>query len=201
MVPANVSEGSVRAALALLIGAGLALALGLWTAYLAVQSPNPIGAITLGAWQAWPNAGTTAVDPYSRARLARTGEIPLGSGEGLTLLARTDDSGATLRSRCDYSIAGQTPPARLWTISVEEPDGEVIRDDDSFAALGSNVLLREPDGAFNILVSATPKPGNWVSTGAAQEFRLVVRLYDTTARVVTALTSLTMPRIIRERCA
>ena len=31
-----------------------------------------VDAITLGPWQAWPNAGTEDVDPYSRARLART---------------------------------------------------------------------------------------------------------------------------------
>ena len=42
-----------------------------------MRSPAPIDAISLGPWQAWPNAGTENVDPYSRARLARTGEIPV----------------------------------------------------------------------------------------------------------------------------
>src|SRR5688572_23413496 len=78
----------VRAILVLFVGLGISLGLGLWSAWLAVRSPSPIDAITLGPWQAWPNAGTKDVDPYSRARLARTGEIPLGSGEGLTLLAQ-----------------------------------------------------------------------------------------------------------------
>ena len=75
----------MRAILVLFVGVGISLGLGLWSAWLAVRSPSPIDAITLGPWQAWPNAGTEDVDPYSRARLARTGEIPLGSGEGLTL--------------------------------------------------------------------------------------------------------------------
>lgn len=191
----------MRSVLVLFIGVALGLALGLWTAWLSVRSPAPIDAISLGAWQAWPNAGTVDVDPYSRARLARTGEIPLGSGEGLVLLAQTDDAGAPLTSRCDYRIAGQTPPARLWTLSVEDPEGQVVTEGDAVSAVGSDVLLRNPEGAFEIVLSSNPKAGNWLSTDAVPRFRVVVRLYDTTARVVTALTTLSMPRIVRERCA
>jgi len=190
----------MRVALLLVVGGCIALALGLWSAFLAVRSPAPIDAITLGSWQAWPNAGTAAVDPYSRARLARTGEIPLGSGEGLTLLAQTDEAGEPLSARCDYRVAGQTPPARLWTLAIEDAQGRAVRDQDSYAAIASDVLLRQPDGSFDIVLSAAPKAGNWVSTRAAPQFRVVVRLYDTTARVVTALSALTMPRIAKERC-
>jgi hypothetical protein len=190
----------VRRAVAVVLGAGLALALGLWTAWLAVRSPAPIDAITLGAWQAWPNAGTPGVDPYSRARLARTGEIPLGSGEGLMLLAQTDDRGAPLTSNCDYRIAGQTPPARLWTLSIEDGLGRVAEEKGEAAAIGSDVLLRAADGAFEISLSRRPKPGNWLSPGNVRRFRILIRLYDTTARTTTALTTLAMPRIVRERC-
>lgn len=165
-----------------------------------MRSPAPVDAITLGPWQAWPNAGTVDVDPYSRARLARTGEIPLGSGEGLTLLARTDDLGAPLTSRCNYRIAGQTPPARLWTLAVEDVNGRVIVDRDELGALASDVLLRTREGGFEIALSSDPKAGNWISTDDASRFRVVIRLYDTTVRTVTALTTLTMPRILRERC-
>ncbi len=191
----------MRAILVLFVGLSISLGLGLWSAWLAVRSPSPIDAITLGPWQAWPNAGTESVDPYSRARLARAGEIPLGSGEGLTLLALTDDTGAALTARCDYRIAGQTPPARLWTLAVENPEGRVVTERDEVAAIGSDVLLRAPDGAFEIMLSRNPKPGNWISPDAAERFRIVVRLYDTTARTSTALTTLAMPRILRERCA
>lgn len=191
----------MRSALVLFLGVVLSLALGLWSAWVTVRSPAPIDAISLGPWQAWPNAGTADVDPYSRARLARTGEIPLGSGEGLVLLAQTDDSGEPLTSTCDYRVAGETPPARLWTLSLEDTDGQVVTDRDMVSALGSDVLLRTPEGAFEIALSSNPKAGNWLSTDAAPRFRIVVRLYDTTARLVTALTTLAMPHIVRERCA
>jgi hypothetical protein len=188
------------AALALVFGALLSLAIGLGSAWLAVRSPAPIDAIGIRAWQAWPNAGTANVDPYSRARLARTGEIPLGSGEGLALFARTDDRGAPLDSGCDYRVLGQTPPARLWTLALEDADGQPIFDRGAAAAISSDALLRLPDGSFEILLSRRPHGGNWVSPAAAGEYRIVLRLYDTTARVVTGLTTLTMPRILKEDC-
>jgi hypothetical protein len=191
----------MRRLLLLFVGLGLSVSFGLWSAWLAVRSPAPIDAIKLGAWQAWPNAGTADADPYSRARLARTGEIPLGSGEGLMLLAQTDDTGAPLTSACDYRVTGETPPARLWTLAVEDLAGRVVTDRDEVAAIGSDVLLRTEDGSFEIVLSRTPKAGNWVSPDQANRFRIVVRLYDTTARVTTELTTLTMPSIRREGCA
>ena len=117
------------------------------------------------------------------------------------MLAQTDDAGAPLTARCDYRIAGQTPPARLWTLSVEDSAGRVVIEGDEVAAIGSDVLLRDPDGSFEIVLSRNPKPGNWISPDAAERFRIVVRLYDTTARGATGVATLTMPRILRERCA
>ena len=193
-------RNNVRSTLALLVAAAAGLTLGLWSAWLAVRSPTPIDTITLGAWQAWPNAGTAAADPYSRARQARIGEIPLGSGEGLMLLAQSDDTGADLIATCAYRIAGQTPPARLWTVTLEHPDGQVVRGSSGAAALGSDTLLRDPDGSFQIALSRTPQSGNWISTDMAESFRIVIRLYDTTARRGTELTTLFMPGIIRDEC-
>jgi hypothetical protein len=186
--------------LAFVFGAFLSLGLGLWSAWLAVRSPAPIDTISIGPWQAWPNAGTADADPYSRARLARTGEIPLGSGEGLMLLAQADDSGERLVSSCRYRIAGQTPPARLWTLSLEDENGRVVPEADGIAALGSDVLLRSPDGSFEIALAPRAEAGNWISTAEAERFRVVIRLYDTAARTGTALTTLSMPRIVRLGC-
>lgn len=185
----------------LFFGLILAVALGVWTAWLTVRSPAPVDTIRLGAWQAWPNAGTPKADPYSKARLARTGELPLGSGEGLALLAQTDSAGRPLRGACRYLIAGQTPTARLWTMAVEP-----IRRADASSrpgranAVSSDALLRNPDGSFTVAVSGPPRPGNWLSPPAGHTFQIVLRLYDTTARTTTALTSLSMPEIRLEGC-
>ena len=75
------------------------------------------------------------------------------------------------------------------------------RDASGGAALGSDTLLRAPDGSFEIVLSRVPQAGNWISTKDAARFRVVVRLYDTTARTGTELTTLFMPRIARDHCA
>ena len=103
----------------------VSLMLGLGTAWLAAKAAAPVDSLKLGAWTTWPNAGTLDTDPYSRARLARHGELPLGAGEGLVLYATNDDSGRAIRAECTYMIDGQTPPARLWTLGLENAAGGV----------------------------------------------------------------------------
>ena len=162
----------------------LSLALGLWSAWLAVRSPAPIDTIALGAWQAWPNAGTADVDPYSRARLARTGEIPLGSGEGLMLLAQTDDRGAPL------VVALRLPDRRADAAGAAVDGGAGGRatagsspERDGVAALGSDTLLRAAGRLLrDRAVAAAARPATGSPPRTPARFRVVVRLYDTTAR-------------------
>ena len=174
----------------------------LWSAWLAVRSPAPIDAIKLGAWQAWPNAGTDDVDPYSRARLARTGEIPLGSGEGLTLLAQNDDLGAPADVACDYRIAGQTPPARLMDArgrGSRRPRHRRSRR--ARRARQRRAAAHRPTADSRSRFRPIRRPATGSRPKMPSRFRVVVRLYDTTVRTDTALTTLSMPSILRERCA
>jgi hypothetical protein len=69
------------------------------------------------------------------------------------------------------------------------------------SALGSDSLLRDADGSFEILLSPHPQAGNWISTEDAAHFRIIVRLYDTSARTGTELTTIFMPRVTRGECA
>ncbi|SER20267.1 hypothetical protein SAMN05216548_11319 [Faunimonas pinastri] len=179
----------------------LSLFLGLGSAWLTVRSPTPIDAISIGPWQAWPRSGTDEADPYSEARAARTGEVPLGPGEGLSLLARTDSSGQPIDGACTYRVHGTTPPARLWTMTVENENGSPADgSSDLVHSIGSDAILRASDGSFSIALSSAPQSGNWLSTSGTGRIRLVFRLYDTTARVVTALTTLVMPDVERVHC-
>ncbi|MDH3195774.1 MAG: DUF1214 domain-containing protein [Hyphomicrobiales bacterium] len=185
-----------------IVAAGFGIGMG--SAWLMTQSIQPLDAITLGVWIASPNAGTPDADPYSRARLARTGELPLGSGEGLALVARTDSGGRALQSDCIYRVLGHTPQARLWTLSVEAADGRALASGGNITAVGSEGLFRQGDGGLNVVVAPTPQAGIWLASNGTERFdspiRLVARLYDTPARTVTALTNFVMPEISRERC-
>ena len=58
-------------------------------------------------------------------------------------------------------------------MSLENRDGQVVKERDGVAALGSDTLLREDDGSFEIALSARPQGGNWISTEEAGRFRVV----------------------------
>lgn len=175
----------------------IALALGLSSAWFMVAAPR-IG-YGVGAWKAVPAVSAETADPYTRARVARTGEIVLGAGEGLVFIAETDDDGRRLEGACDYRLSGRTPTARLWTLSVTDDAGEPPTSTSGRTALVSREILRDADGRFEIAVAATARPGNWLPSHAKGPQRLFFRLYDTPLALSPDPT-MRMPRIVRGAC-
>src|SRR4051812_24851304 len=96
----------------------VATTLGFASAWYAIDHGPLFGAVRVGSWTAHPNAGGESADPYSVATLPRTGEVPLGAGEGIAFTAEKDDAGELLGGACRYRVAGQTPAARLWTLTA-----------------------------------------------------------------------------------
>ncbi len=175
----------------------IALGLGLASAWYMVAAPR-IG-YGVGVWKAVPAVTAETADPYTRARIARTGEIALGAGEGLIFIATTDDEGRGLDGACDYRIAGRTPTARLWTLSVTDAAGGLPASVTGRTALTSREILRDADGRFEITVAAAARPGNWLPSHAAGEERLVLRLYDTPL-ALSPDPGMEMPHVTREAC-
>ena len=88
------------------------------------DSGTDVGTLTIGAWTARPKTGSADIDPYSRASIARSGELPVGTGDGIAFSAATDDRKRPLDGRCDVVVSGVTPPARFWTLTVyDKADG------------------------------------------------------------------------------
>jgi hypothetical protein len=178
----------------------IATTLGFFSAWYAIDRGLVFGRISVGGWTAWPNAGSESADPYSIAMLARTGEVPLGAGEGIAFTAETDKAGRPLTGRCDYRILGQTPGARLWTLAAYDGAGHLMTNAAHRQAFHSREILRRPDGSFEIAVSTVVRPGNWLPIGPVERFKLVLRLYDTPVTTGSQIAGLTMPEIIAERC-
>ena len=105
------------------LACALGLALGLWSSRAILATGAPFGAVDIGPWRVAAKAGSTDADPYTRAELERSGEIPLALGEGLQLVARADDTGRPLNARCVYRVGPHTPAARYWTLSVVDREG------------------------------------------------------------------------------
>lgn len=173
----------------LLLGALFALvvgaAIGLGTTYYALSRSTAFGAVTLGGWTFWPKTGTTDIDPYARASIARSGELPIGSGDGVALYARVDDRGRVFDGSCEVTISGTTPPARFWTLTLYDPNGEIVANSANRYGFTSQEIMRHADGSFEITIAPRARPGNWLPTAGVERYVLVLRLYDTPVGVAT----------------
>jgi len=96
----------------------LATVVGLGATWMTATRGTDLGTLTIGAWTARPKTGTADVDPYSRASIARSGELPVGTGDGVAFSATTDDRKRPLDGRCDVVVSGVTPAARFWTLTL-----------------------------------------------------------------------------------
>jgi hypothetical protein len=143
------------------------------------------GAVSIGAWTASPKTGTPDIDPYARAVIARTGELPLGLGDGVAFRARTDDKGNSLDGRCDVDLSGITPAARFWTLTLYDPDGRLVANSISRHGFTSQEIIRDSDGSFAIQIGPRARAGNWLATGGVERYVLILRLYDTPVGVAT----------------
>ena len=163
----------------------VATAVGLGSTWMTATRGVNVGTITIGAWTARPRTGTSGIDPYSRASIARSGELPVGTGDGVTFTATTDDTGRALDGRCDVVVKGVTPAARFWTLTLYDPKGQLVGNSLQRYGFTSQEIVRASDGAFELRIAARSRAGNWLPTGGLDRYTLMLRLYDTPVGVAT----------------
>ncbi len=188
----------ISVAIILLIAFGGATA----SAVYAMRATIGFGSINLGAWRAWPLAQTEAADPYAKAHRARTGKLLLGDAEGLAFFAERDSDGNRLITNCRYTIVGQTPPARFWTLHATDTDDVLLEVNPQFpSAYHSHHVQKDQTGEFEVRVSSRPQPGNWLAIGQDfKPFKLVLTLFDTPTTGSSRLIDLEMPEIFGAGC-
>lgn len=181
-----------------LIAIALAIAFGggLLSTISALNASSGFGAIRLGAWSAFPAAQTADADPYAKSHRAKAGRLLLGNAEGLSFTASSDDEGHRLNGTCSYRIFGSTPSARLWTLYAADASGMPLATSAELpSAYNSQTVLRARDGSFEVVVSATARPMNWMALPDTGAFTLVLTLLDTPAAGSSGLIGLSMPSI------
>jgi hypothetical protein len=184
-----------------ILAAAVGLAMGLWATRALLADGGPFNSVSIGAWSVATKAGAIDADPYTRASLARSGEVPLALGEGLQLVARADDAGRPLEPRCVYRIGPHAPTARYWTLGVVDAKGFPIENPAGRYVLRSSEILRRASGEFSIYVSGMAHDGNWLPVGAPGRFALVLRLYDSPlSATVGGIEKAAAPEITRESC-
>jgi len=179
----------------------VAAAVGLGSTYFALTRGAAFGALRIGSWTAWPKTGTQDADRYARAEIARTGRLPVALGDGVMFVASTDDKDKRLDGRCDVEIAGVTPAARFWTLTLYNRAGELVPNSINRYAFTSQEIVRRGDGSFEIVVAPRANAGNWLPTGGAERYTLALRFYDTAVGVATKEgREVPMPAILTRSC-
>ena len=163
----------------------LAAAIGLGATWMTATRGTDLGTLTIGAWTARPRTGTVEVDPYSRASIARSGELPIGAGDGIAFWTTRDDRKRPLDGRCDVVVSGVTPPARFWTLTLYDLRGRLVANSLQRYGFTSEEVIRGADGSFEVRIASRSRAGNWLPTGGIERYRLVLRLYDTPVGVAT----------------
>src|SRR6476620_12413461 len=151
----------MRLLIGLLFSFAVAAIFGLGLTQFALTRGTAFGAITIGAWTAWPKTGTADIDPYARASIARSGELPIGSGDGVAFVARSDEKGRPLDGRCDIAISGITPAARFWTLTLYDTQGQLVSNSLQRYGFTSQEIVRNADGSFDIRIAPRSRAGNW----------------------------------------
>ena len=184
-----------------LVALAIAIGAGGGSVWYALDVQSGIGAIRIGQWTAFPDIGTPGADPYSRARVAREGVLALGRAEGLAFVAERDADGAPLRRECAYTIEGQFPAARFWTLYAADQSLDAIATGRPRpAALHSYEILRRSDNSALISAGRNPAPGNWLLVPGSGTLYFVLTFYDTPIAGSTGLSDVNLPRIAKGRC-
>ncbi len=173
-------------ALAVVLGAGSAAA-ALWIAR--ERAPARDG------WIFDERIGTAQAGAYARALVAIGGLLALGRDETMYWLARSDATGAPLRSRCRYRIAGPVPGARWWSVAAYADDHYLFENDAGRHAYGADAAR---GGRFEIVTGPVAPEGPalaWLPTPGDRGLVLVLRLYMPAETVARDPRALALPRV------
>jgi hypothetical protein len=161
----------------------------------------PFGAVHLGPWQSFPRIGSSDVDPYGRAMLARGPHIPIAVGEGIQFIAQSDSADEALDGRCRYRISGVTLPSRGWTLTVADRSNRALVGALA-AAISDADMITDETGQLRITAAATVASGTWLKIPQDGRFGLILRFYDTpSSAAIGQLPASALPRIERVSCA
>ena len=174
----------------------IAAVLGLGSAWWVVRQGG-LDSIRNGAWTTNLAVGSSAADPYTRARVALFGLFALNRSETVYFDATRDESGEPLRAACVYKISGTSLPARWWSITAYAPDQFLIANPIGRYSFNMKSVEPEESGAFSFTAAGQEQAGRWLPTGQGK-FLFTLRLYNPAPEVVEHPDRIHLPKIERQ---
>ena len=191
----------------LLIGGILGLAAGAASAFVMAGMVGSgirlSGDVDVDNWQSDWTIGSTAANPWTRARIARHGLLALTKEEAVYFTRAVDDDGKPLKEACTYRVSGGAMPALWWSVTLYDGDSRLPPNKDKALSYDLTKAAAEGDAdSWRFTVSPTrPAEGGWVPSRAADNFDLTLRLYKPSAALLAdPEATLPAPKIERVSC-
>ena len=176
---------------------GVALGAGSLWYMLFRAAPAPY--VSVGIWRMNPLAGSTGNDPYSRLRIAITSILALNRTETIYFEALADNDGAPLSAACDYTLIGQPPAARWWSVTAYGPDNMLIASDSGRYSASAASATTLATGEVEIALTPDGSGPNGIATGSGR-FELLLRLYQPSPDLAAAPESAPLFRLVKGAC-
>ena len=181
-----------------LLYTAVVLIVGVGSSLYAIDSGTRLTTARNGPWVMWSQAAQRDVDPYTRARYAKIGSLPVSASIAATGEARWDAEGRRLPSSCEYLIEADPIDAAWFSIAVYDDKGLLIPNSADRYSFTSQSLASNPDGSFFIVLARDARPGNWLPVGGAGRLVLVLTILEPKPSVADA--SHALPSIRRIGC-
>lgn len=181
-----------------LLFAALALTLGIGSGYWVVERGTRLTTQRSGPWVMWTRSGQRDLDPYTRARQARQGHLPLSTQIAATWEARFDIEGRRLHSSCEYLLESEALDATWFSIAVYDDKGMLIPNAADRHSFTNQTIATNPDGSFFVVLAREARPGNWLPVGGAGRLSLQLTMVEPKPSVVES--AQVLPSIRRINC-
>lgn len=150
-----------------------------------------------GAWHVDRTPGSERAGIYTRAFIAWNSLFALRVPEVVYFTALHDSDGNRLDCAATYSIEGQDPDARWWSLTAYKKN-HLIPNSLGRYSFSQTTVTRNAEGRWRIHLSPRQQAENWLPTGEpAGNFGLTLRLYGPERDTLSNLESIRLPRIHR----
>lgn len=162
------------------------------------------GSLTNHGWSTDTTIGSDSANPWVAARVARVGLLALNRDETVYFDRTTDDTGARLDERCSYIMTVRELPARWWSVTLYDKGNMLAANSDnapSFDASQAGLTKADPAVPTKVLIAPARTPAvdttAFISSTAAGQFSLTLRLYNPENATEDSLKQLPLPSITR----
>jgi len=188
---------AVRVIVAVLAGLALGGGSALWVLY----NGQLLGSFEKDYWFGNDRAGSTAADPYTRGIVAAIGLLALNKSETIYFHRYKDEQGRQLREGCVYELRGAALPARWWSLTVYAADHFLPVNGQRAFSVDASQIAAGADGSWTVrIASDRAEAANWISTKAAGEFSLALRMYNPNETARDTPASIPFPRVATISC-